>query len=100
MQEVRGSIPGRGTTDFCTLILFVYIYIYIIYIYKLMFGFSAREPRESIRDAGRCIFDKLDYLLMHGKNIDLMNIVDSSYTTTAAGFSKALRAAQVRFSSY
>ena len=34
MQEVRGSIPGRGTTDFCTLILFVYIYIYIyIYIY-------------------------------------------------------------------
>ena len=22
-------IPGRGTTDFCTLILFVYIYIYI-----------------------------------------------------------------------
>ena len=29
MQEVRGgSIPGRGTTDFCTLILFVYIYIY------------------------------------------------------------------------
>ena len=27
MQEVRGSIPGRGTTDFCTLILFVYIYI-------------------------------------------------------------------------
>ena len=23
MQEVRGSIPGRGTTDFCTLILFV-----------------------------------------------------------------------------
>ena len=25
MQEVRGSIPGRGTTDFCTLILFVYI---------------------------------------------------------------------------
>ena len=29
MQEVRGSIPGRGTTDFCTLILFVYIYIYI-----------------------------------------------------------------------
>ena len=29
MQEVRGSIPGRGTTDFCTLILFVYMYIYI-----------------------------------------------------------------------
>ena len=29
MQEVCGSIPGRGTTDFCTLILFVlYIYIY------------------------------------------------------------------------
>ena len=25
MQEVRGSIPGRGTTDFCTLIQFVYI---------------------------------------------------------------------------
>ena len=25
MQEIRGSIPGRGTTDFCTLILFVYI---------------------------------------------------------------------------
>ena len=25
MQEVRGSIPGRGTTDFCMLILFVYI---------------------------------------------------------------------------
>ena len=24
MQEVRSSIPGRGTTDFCTLILFVY----------------------------------------------------------------------------
>ena len=29
---IYGSIPGRGTTDFCTLILFVYIYIYI-YIY-------------------------------------------------------------------
>ena len=28
MQQVRGSISGRGTTDFCTLILFVYIYIF------------------------------------------------------------------------
>ena len=28
MQEVRGSIPGRGVTDFCTLILFVYNFLY------------------------------------------------------------------------
>ena len=28
MQEVRGSIPGRGTTDFCTLILFVCNFLY------------------------------------------------------------------------
>ena len=34
MQEVRGSIPGRGTTDFCTPILFVYI---ISCIYKTIF---------------------------------------------------------------
>ena len=29
-QEVRGSIPGRGTTDFCTLIRFVYIISFIV----------------------------------------------------------------------
>ena len=34
-QEIRGSIPGRGTTDFVRQFLFVYIYIYIyIYIYN------------------------------------------------------------------
>ena len=31
-QEIRGSSPGRGMTDFCTSIficLYIYIYIYI-----------------------------------------------------------------------
>ena len=27
-QEIRGSSPGRGMTDFCTSI-YIYIYIYI-----------------------------------------------------------------------
>ena len=34
-QEIRGSSPGRGMTDFCTSIficLYIYIYIYM-YIY-------------------------------------------------------------------
>ena len=36
-QEIRGSSPGRGMTDFCTsificLYIYIYIYIYIILI--------------------------------------------------------------------
>ena len=31
MQEIRGSSPGRGMTDFCTSI-FICLYIYIYYI--------------------------------------------------------------------
>ena len=33
-QEIRGSSPGRGMTDFCTSIFIcLYIYIYICYTY-------------------------------------------------------------------
>ena len=33
-QEIRGSSPGRGMTDFCTSISFVYIHACIVQLFK------------------------------------------------------------------
>ena len=55
MQEVRGSIPGRGTTDFCTLILFVYItrtyYFRVAFakVYMYMYMINVRSYRSSFK---------------------------------------------------
>ena len=67
MQEIRGSIPGRGTTDFCTLILFVYIYIYMyansvciyIYIYIYIYFYN--------KIVNNCMYDP-----MRQRNKDLL----------------------------
>ena len=52
MQEVRDSIPGRSTTDFCTLIQFVYIISCIVlfsYINPVMTIIVDRHFKQQIK---------------------------------------------------
>ena len=57
-QEIRGSSPGRGMTDFCTSIvnihLYIYMYIYVFYPYGLSF-------KESIT----ALLEKYEFICMY-----------------------------------